>query len=142
MEKRIRLVFCILSVVVTVFVFGFSFTEMFYGAATIAHLLVSLLFILVWLGLAILARQSAKILEYIGVFWAFIFLTFLASCLLEYVYAFIPILHELGVILLVIFYPPFFGLTYFVGDASLFPAILLLAAAFLVYSIVCTRRLK
>ena len=115
--------------------FLFNFNNFLMGnPATAENFYVSVLFILTWAGFTLFSRKSYKMLTYILVYWA---LVFIASCLGCIVLSFdsnLGILHDIALMLGILFWPQMYGLTYLLPQGIITLLVQLpIALAFIVY---------
>lgn len=133
----LKRIFCILSILITLVAMGYNFHLMFYGHADLSHLCMTLAFVIAWVLLALVSQGSRKLLIYLLVYWAFAFVA-AVLCLIIGISGGVSSIVTLANWL---FLTPWVGLTFFGwGDAILLSIMMVIAAAFVVYSIVALRR--
>lgn len=136
-NKLLKRIFCFLSIFITLVSMVYNFNLMLYAHATLSHLCMTLSFVLVWVLLALVSWRSLRLRRYILTYWSFVFVS-AGICLWN-------ILCDgasgLAIILAMLFGPPWMGLTFFRWkEAIVLSIMMVIAAAFVVYSIIALRR--
>lgn len=138
MDRTLRKrLFCILSVLATLVSMWYNFRTMFCGHAEWPNLCMSLAFVIGWVLLALVSRGSRNLLIYLLVYWASAFVA-AVFCLIIGISGGVSSLVTLTNWL---FLKPWVGLTFFGwGDIVLLSIMMVIAAAFIVYSILAIQK--